>query len=273
MTTVRETRITRLFARLGAERGKAFIAYITAGDPSPAHTASLVRGLERAGVDLVELGVPFSDPIADGPVIQRASDRALRAGMTVARLLDIVCEIRRTSGIPLLLFSYLNPLLQYGFAKLAQDAAKAGVDGALLTDLPIEEAPAYAPTLRAQGLDTVFLAAPTSNNARLHAIAEHSSGFIYLLSRLGTTGERASFSGAAAPLAERLRRITNLPLAVGFGIATPEHVREAAEIADGIVVGSAIVSQIERAVSSEPEQLAAAVEKVVHQMLQPLRGL
>ncbi len=263
------TRIARLFGACRSERRRAFIAYITAGDPTPAHTASLVAALERGGADLIELGVPFSDPIADGPVIQRASDRALRAGMTLPLLLETVREIRRSSEIPLLLFSYMNPLLRYGFGKLAADASLAGIDGVLMTDLPVEEAQYSVHALRAQGLDTVFLAAPTSNDARLRLIAEHSSGFVYLVSRTGVTGERTSLSEAARPLTERLRKLTDRPLALGFGITTPEHVMEASCLADAVVVGSAIVACIER--SSGFGEAARSVEKFVSDLTRPLK--
>jgi tryptophan synthase alpha chain len=249
------TRIARAFSR---ER-KIFIPYITAGDPTPAHTSALVLALERGGAGLVELGVPFSDPIADGPVIQRASERALRSGNTLPGLIEIVREIRRHSQIPLLLFSYLNPLLKYGFDRLARDASDAGIDGVLLTDLSIEEAADPVRRLREHSLDTVFLAAPTSTDRRLRLVAEHSSGFIYLVSRTGVTGEQKSLSGAAAPLARRMREFTPLPLAIGFGISTPAQVAEVAAIGDAVVVGSAIVKFIETHASSPqlPQQLEA----------------
>lgn len=262
------TRISNLFARKQAEGRKAFIAYLTAGDPSPAQTAGLVLALERGGADLIELGVPFSDPIADGPVIQRAAGRALKAGMTLPRLLDTVREIRRTSQIPLLLFSYMNPLLRYGFAKLARDAADAGIDGVLLTDLCIEEAEEPVKQLRATGLDTVFLAAPTSTGRRLRLVAEHSSGFIYLVSRTGVTGEQASLSDAAAPLTRRMRELTDLPLAVGFGISTPAQVAEVAQTVDGVVVGSALVKCIEAHAGGA--SLEAEVERFTRSLTQPL---
>jgi tryptophan synthase alpha chain len=267
--TTTRTRIGNLFATCKAENRKAFIAYLTAGDPRPEQTAPLVLALERGGADLIELGVPFSDPIADGPVIQRASDRALRAGMTLPKLLQIVSEIRRHSEIPLLLFSYLNPLLRYGFEKLARDASAVGVDGVLLTDLCIEEATEPVQRLREQGLDTIFLAAPTSTERRLRLVAEHSSGFVYLVSRTGVTGEQESVSQAAAPLARRMRELTELPLAVGFGISRPEQVSEVAQIADGVVVGSAIVKCIEKNLG-EPD-LDARLEAFTRHLTGPLR--
>lgn len=239
------TRISSLFEACKAESRKAFIAYITAGDPTPDHTVSLVLALERGGADLIELGVPFSDPIADGPVIQRASDRALRAGATLTGLLESVREIRRHSQIPILLFSYLNPLLKFGFERLSKEAAAAGVDGVLLTDLCVEEASDPVHRLREHHLDTVFLAAPSSSERRLRTVADQSSGFVYLVSRLGVTGEQKSLSDAAAPLVQRMRQLTTLPLALGFGISTPEQVAEAAKSVDAVVVGSALVKFIE----------------------------
>jgi len=264
------TRISGLFERFKAEGRKAFIAYITAGDPSPEVTAPLVLALERGGADLIELGVPFSDPIADGPVIQRASDRALRAGMTMRKVLEIVREIRRTSEIPILLFSYLNPLLRYGFDALAKDSAQAGVDGVLMTDLCIEEAEDAVRRVRAQGLDTVFLAAPTSSEGRLRRVAEQSSGFVYLVSRTGITGEQSSVSTSAIPLTEKMRGLTNLPIAVGFGISTPQQVAEVGAIADGVVVGSAIVRFIED--HSTDRGLPQKLEHFVRSLSAPLRS-
>ena len=241
-----QTRIGRLFKRIKEDGRPALIAYLTAGDPTPAHTARLVAALERGGADLIELGVPFSDPIADGPVIQRGSERALHAGTTVAKVLEIASEIRAHSEIPLLLFTYLNPVLRYGLDKLAADARAHGVDGCLLTDLSVEEAEPYVKPLKAAGLDTVFLAAPTSTRRRMELVAKYSSGFIYLVSRTGVTGERASLSDSVAPLVESMRQVTDLPLAVGFGISTADQVHAVGALADGVVVGSAIVRAVER---------------------------
>ena len=240
------TRIGRLFEKLREQRRCGFIAYLTAGDPTPEATPGLVAALERGGADLIELGVPFSDPIADGPVIQMAGERALRAGTNTAKVLQIAAKIRETSEIPLLLFTYLNPALRYGFERLAQDAKAAGIDGCLLTDASVEEAEEYVKIMRAADLDTVFLAAPTSTDHRLQLIARYSSGFIYLVSRTGITGEQEALSDAALPLIERMRAHTKLPLAVGFGISKPEQVAALAPHAEAVVVGSAIVRQIEK---------------------------
>ena len=240
-----QTRISRLFERLRAEKRPALIAYIVAGDPSPAATPELVAALERGGADLIELGVPFSDPVADGPVIQRGSDRALKAGTKLTTVLDIASQIRKQSEIPLLLFTYLNPVLRYGLEPLARAAVASGIDGCLLTDLSVEEAEPYIHVMRQAGLDTVFLAAPTSSQRRLELVAKYSTGFVYLVSRTGVTGERSDVSGSAAPLVSAMRAITNLPLAVGFGISTADHVRSIGAVADGVVVGSAFERVIE----------------------------
>jgi len=240
------TRIQKLFERTRKEGRAALIAYVTAGDPSPGRTPEVVAALERGGVDLIELGVPFSDPIADGPVIQRAAARALAARTTVPKVLDSARVIRQTSQMPILLFTYLNPVLRYGLDKLARDAKSAGIDGCLLTDVSVEEAEPYVAAMRAAELDTVFLAAPTSTEHRLKLVAQYSTGFVYLVSRTGVTGEQVSLSQDLAPLIEKMRTVTNLPLAAGFGISTPEQAGAVAKMADGVVVGSAIVRQVEK---------------------------
>ena len=240
------TRIGRLFEDLKKADRKGLIAYLTVGDPSPDRTPALVEALVRGGADLIELGVPFSAPIADGPVIQAAGERALKAGTTLARVLEIAAEIRRTSEVPLLLFTYLNPVVRYGLERLAHDAAAAGIDGCLLTDASVEEAQEYVGAMHRHGLDTVFLAAPTSTERRLKLIAQYSTGFVYLVSRTGVTGERDSLSNAVAPLVAAVRAVTDLPLAVGFGISKPEHVAELGRQVEAVVVGSAIVRLIER---------------------------
>jgi tryptophan synthase alpha chain len=236
--------MTRIQSLFNGGRRKALIAYLTAGDPTPARTPDLVAALERGGADLIELGVPFSDPIADGPVIQRGAERALKAGTNLATVLQIARTIRESSQIPLLLFTYLNPVMRYGVEKLARDAKDAGIDGCLLTDLSVEEAEPYVKAMRAADLDTVFLGAPTSTPDRLKLVAKYSTGFVYLVSRTGVTGERDSLSESVEPLVASMRRISKLPLAVGFGISTPEQAREVARVADGVVVGSAFVRLI-----------------------------
>ena len=246
------TRIGCMFHK----RRKALIAYLTAGDPTPARTPALVEALVRGGADLIELGVPFSDPIADGPVNQRAGERALKAGTTLETVLQIARQIRAKSEVPLLLFTYLNPVLRYGLDRLGRDAAAAGVDGCLLTDASVEEAESYVAAMHAHGLDTVFLAAPTSTPRRLKLVAQYSTGFVYLVSRTGVTGERDSLSNAVAPLIRAVRAITELPIAVGFGISKPEHVAALAPQVDAVVVGSAIV----RIIESNPPTLESDLE-------------
>jgi tryptophan synthase alpha chain len=252
------SRISKLFDRLRAEKRPALIAYIVAGDPSPAATPELIAALERGGADLIELGVPFSDPIADGPVIQRGSERALQAGTRLSTVLDIASQVRKKSEIPLLLFTYMNPILRYGLEPLASAAMASGIDGCLLTDLSVEEAEPYIHVMRKAGLDTIFLAAPTSSQRRLELVAKYSTGFVYLVSRTGVTGERTSVSDNVAPLVAAMRAVTDLPLAVGFGISTADHVRSIGAIADGVVVGSAFERVIEE--NATNRQLPAKVE-------------
>jgi tryptophan synthase alpha chain len=240
--------VTRIGARFEALRRagkKAFVAFVTAGDPSLDRTVEVAIELERGGVDVLELGVPFSDPLADGPVIQRSSERALARGTTLAGVLDAVRRIRRRTELPLLVFSYLNPLLRYGLTRLAREAKDAGADGVLATDLPPEEAEEWLSVAREAELDTVFLASPTSPDERLRRVADASRGFVYAISRTGVTGERATLSADTRPLLERLRALTEVPVAVGFGISTPEQARAASEVADGVVVGSALVRFLE----------------------------
>ncbi|MCS7043835.1 MAG: tryptophan synthase subunit alpha [Bryobacteraceae bacterium] len=247
-------RIARRFEAARAEGRPALIVYLTAGDPCPERTPSLALALERGGADILELGVPFSDPIADGPVIQQASDRALKAGTTVERVLEIAAEIRRRSEIPIVLFSYLNPLLRYGFDRLCGDARTAGVDGVLVTDLSVEEAEEPAESLRRHGLDRIFLAAPTSTDRRLDLVARYSSGFVYVVSRTGVTGARDTVNRAVEDLVRRLRARTPLPLAVGFGISRREHVEEVGRYADGAVVGSAVMRVVDESADGVLEE-------------------
>jgi len=258
------TRIGKLFEDLKRDGRKGLIAYLTAGDPSPARTPELVEALVRGGADLVELGVPFSDPIADGPVIQRAGERALKAGTTLHKVLEIAREIRKRSEVPLLLFTYLNPVVRYGLDRLAKDAAECGIDGCLLTDASVEEAHEYVDAMHKHGLDTVFLAAPTSTERRLKLVAKYSTGFVYLVSRTGVTGEQVSLSTAVAPLVRAMRAVTDLPLAVGFGVSRPEHVAELATQVDAVVVGSALVRVIEQHLDSP--DLAQELEAFVRQL-------
>src|SRR5262245_55058933 len=240
------TRIEKRFAQLKSEGRKAFIPYITAGDPTLEQSGQLVLALDRAGADVIELGVPFSDPIADGPVIQRATERGLKAGVTLSKILNLARDIRKKSDVPLLLFSYYNPLLNHGLEKLANDAAAAGFDGVLASDLTVEESDQFVRAMHNAGLNTVFLVAPTSSPERMKKIAEASTGFLYAVSRTGVTGEQQQLAGDLKDFLRALRRCTKLPIAVGFGISQPEHVKAVWQEADGAVVGSSIVKEIEK---------------------------
>lgn len=237
-------RIDEKFAALRAAGRSGFIAYVTAGDPSPDHTASIVLTLEAAGVDLIELGIPFSDPLADGATIQAASGRAIAAGTNVARVLEIVREIRRTSAIPIILFTYLNPVYVFGYDAFHQAAAEAGADGLLVLDLPPDEAMRNAELGRAHGLLPIQLIAPTTPPARMELIAKSAGGFIYYVSREGVTGAQTSLPAHVADQVAEIRRHTALPIAVGFGISTPAQAEVIARDSDAVVVGSAIVNQI-----------------------------
>jgi tryptophan synthase alpha chain len=239
------TRISERFVELAAAGELGIVAYITAGDPSLDATHRFVLALAEAGADVIELGVPFSDPLADGPTIQRASERALKSGTNLAKVLDLVRRIRQSSQVPLVLFSYYNPILQMGIEKFAAAAAEAGADGVLATDLPPEESSDYRRILHTHNLDTVFLAAPTSSDERLKIISAASTGFLYIISRTGVTGAKDSLPDELPALLRRARRFTDLPLAVGFGISLPGHVSILGGLADAAVVGSALVSEIE----------------------------
>jgi tryptophan synthase alpha chain len=240
------SRIKEAFTRLRVEKRGGFIPFITAGDPDLETSRELLLELARAGATVIELGIPFSDPMADGPVIQRASERALQHGFGIAEVLDVVAQARREMDVPVVLFSYYNPLLNYGVERLCRDAARAGVDGVLVTDLVPEESVEFSATLAAHNLDMIFLVAPTSTDARLQLIAERARGFIYAVSRAGVTGARQNVSLNAERLIARVRKFSRLPIAVGFGISTAEQVAETWRYADAAVVGSALVAEIER---------------------------
>ena len=244
------SRIAETFAKLKHENRRGFIPFITAGDPDLATTRELIVELAQAGAAVIELGVPFTDPMADGPVIQRASDRALRHGFGLAEILQTVTEARKQTDVPIILFSYFNPLLQFGIENLAREAKQAGVDGILVTDLAPEEASEFAAVLRANDLDMIFLVAPTSTDERLQMVAARASGFIYAVSRAGVTGAREEMSAEAEKLVRRVRKFSDLPVAVGFGISKPEQVADVWRYADAAVVGSAIVAEIEQSRSA-----------------------
>jgi len=239
-------RIEDAFSQLKREGEKGFIPFITAGDPDLHTTGELLVELANSGATLIELGVPFSDPMADGPVIQRASERALKHGFGLKEIFETTAKARAKIDTPIVLFSYFNPLLQYGIDKLARDARQAGIDGILVTDLGPEESEQFAATLKLNNLDMIFLVAPTSTDARLQLIAGHASGFVYAVSRAGVTGARENLSREAELLVTRMRRFSSLPVAVGFGISSAEQVEQTLTYADAAVVGSAIVAQIEK---------------------------
>jgi tryptophan synthase alpha chain len=241
----------------------ALVAYITCGDPDLATSRDIALAAIDAGADVIELGVPFSDPVADGPVIQRASERALRHGTSLPQVLGLAKEVRKKSKAGLIIFTYLNPVMRMGMARFSATAADAGVDGALLTDLPVEESHDYLSEMEKEGLATVFLAAPTSTDQRLKKIAQASSGFVYAVSRTGVTGTRQHLPEDARALVRRLRKYTKLPVAVGFGISTAEQFSGVGKFADAAVVGSAIVQTIE----SNPGKEAETVAQFVKQLL------
>jgi tryptophan synthase alpha chain len=243
------THIGKRFAELRAAGELGIVAYITAGDPTLDATHKFVLALAEAGADVIELGVPFTDPLADGPTIQRACERALKSGTTLLGVLDLVHRIRQSSQIPLVLFSYYNPILQMGLEQFAAAAAEVGADGVLATDLTPEESVDYRRILHAHSLDTIFLAAPTSSDERLKIISASSTGFLYIISRTGVTGAKDSLPDELPSLLRRARHFTDLPIAVGFGISLPGHVSILGGLADAAVVGSALVAEIEHAVT------------------------
>jgi tryptophan synthase alpha chain len=252
---------------LSFHKHPALVAYVTCGDPDLRTTREVVMAAIAAGADVIELGVPFSDPVADGPVIQRASERSLRKGTTLEDVLRLAKEIRQKSQAGLVIFSYLNPVTRMGISKFSMAAEKAGVDGALITDLPMEEANSYLKEMRSRKLETIFLAAPTSTDRRLKQIADASTGFVYAVSRTGVTGAQKQLPEDAQDLVRRLRKKTKLPIAVGFGISTAEQFAAVAHYADAGVVGSAIVQTIER----NPGKEATAVAQFITQLLVPAR--
>jgi tryptophan synthase alpha chain len=238
------TRITRTFRKLKAEGKKAFIPYIMAGDPSMVRSGELVRLLEECGADLIELGVPFTDPVADGPVIQRAAERALRNGVTLRGVLALVREVRRSSDIPLILMTYYNPVFKFGEEAFVREAAGAGVDGLIVPDLPPDEAGGLLKHARAHGLDVVFLLAPTSTADRIKLVAKASRGFIYYVSITGITGALLELDPAVRESIRAVREASGKPVALGFGVSNPSEAGAASEFADGIIVGSAIVRRV-----------------------------
>src|SRR6188474_2077892 len=243
--------IAETFARLKREGRPGLVTYVTAGDPDLARSAEILKALDRAGADVLEVGVPFSDPLADGPVIQRATERALAAHTTLSGVLDLLGEMRGTLRPPVVIFSYANPILRLGAERFADRAKEAGVDGVLVLDLPIEEADDFRNMLARRGIDTILLLSPTTTDDRLRKAAALGSGFLYAISRLGVTGARDRIADGAREMVERIRRVSDLPVALGFGISKPEHVREVGRWADAAVVGSALVNVIAEAGASD----------------------
>jgi tryptophan synthase alpha chain len=238
-------RLAETFARLRADRrGGGLVTYVTAGDPDASRSAEILTALGRAGADVIEVGIPFSDPLADGPVIQRATERALAAGMTLRGALDMIARVRGTLSVPIVLFTYANPVLRMDARAFARSAADAGVDGVLILDYPIEESGPLRQPLIDAGLDPIFLISPTTTDARIRAAAELGRGFLYVISRLGVTGARDALAPDAAALVQRVRSLTELPVALGFGISNPDQVAAACQVADAAVVGSALVQVI-----------------------------
>jgi len=255
------SRIADAFARIRSEGRPGLVTYTTAGDPDLPRSAAILRALDRAGADVLEVGIPFSDPLADGPVIQRATERALAAGGNLRSALRMIGELRREIAAPIVVFSYANPLLRCGIGEFARRAADAGVDGVLALDLPIEEAAEFHEALATAGIDMIFLLSPTTTDARITRAAELGSGFLYGISRLGVTGARDQVSASAGEMVRRIRAHTALPIALGFGVSRPEHVAEIGVYADAAVVGSALVSVIAK--ESATTELIPRVEEYV----------
>jgi tryptophan synthase alpha chain len=264
------SRLDDTFAGLRQRRETGLVTYVTAGDPDLVRSAGILKALDRAGADVLEVGVPFSDPVADGPVIERATERARAAGGTLAATLDLVARVRPDVGAPIVLFSYVNPLLAMGERAFVRRAAAAGVDGVLVLDLPLEEAAGFKALAADAGLDVIFLLSPTTSEDRVVRAAELGSGFLYVISRLGVTGARDTVATGAGELVARIRSRTTLPIALGFGLSRPEHVRQAGQWADAAVVGSALVSVI--AAAGTAPDLEARVERFARDMKQAARS-
>jgi tryptophan synthase alpha chain len=270
MTGVRENsgaaapaggRLAGIFGRLRAEKRGGLVTYITAGDPDLPRTEGILRALDRAGADVIEVGVPFSDPLADGPVIQRATERALASGATLTGVLDMLARVRTDLRAGVVIFSYANPILRFGAERFADTAGAAGIDGVLVLDLPIEESADFRGLLTSRGIDTILLLSPTTSDERLRAAAALGSGFLYAISRLGVTGVRDQLAEGAEDMVARIRAVSDLPVALGFGISKPEHVRAVGRWADAAVVGSALVTVIAEAGASD--DLNVRVEEYV----------
>ena len=259
------SRISSAFDRIRAEKRTGLVTYVTAGDPDLSRSAEILQALDRAGADVLEVGIPFSEPLADGPVIQRATERALAGGATAAKVLDLVAGARASINAPIVLFSYVNPILRMGINEFGDRAKRAGVDGVLVLDLPIEEAEEFRHSMAARAVDMIFLLSPTTTDERIQQAGKLGRGFLYGISRLGVTGTRDTVADGAEALAARIRSATPLPLALGFGISRPEHVRQIGRWADAAVVGSGLVGVIAEAGKSP--DLVDRVESYVHWLM------
>jgi len=255
------SRLGETFAAVRTRGTPGLVTYVTAGDPNLDLTRQILRSLDRAGADVIEVGVPFSDPLADGPAIQRATERALLAGTTMRGVLDTIAAVRSELQAPIVVFSYANPILRLGWERFADLAREAGVDGVLVLDLPIEEAGDFRSILAGRGIDTILLLSPTTTDARMRQAASLGSGFLYAISRLGVTGARDALADGAREIVQRIRAVSSLPVALGFGISKPEHVREVGKWADAAVVGSALVEVI--AAAGAKGDVTARVEEYV----------
>nr|5EY5_A Chain A, LBCATS-a [synthetic construct]5EY5_C Chain C, LBCATS-a [synthetic construct] len=263
-------RIAEAFEELKKKGEKALIPFITAGDPDLETTLELVRALVEAGADIIELGIPFSDPLADGPTIQRASQRALASGTTLDKVFEMVRELReKNTDVPIVFLTYYNPIFRYGIERFVKECAEAGVDGLIVPDLPPEEAADLAAAAEKYGVDLIFLVAPTSTDERIKMIAKHASGFVYCVSVTGVTGARSEIAADLAELVSRIRKHTDLPIAVGFGISTPEQAAEVAQVADGVIVGSAIVKRIEE--NQDEEDIVEEVREFVRELREAVK--
>jgi len=269
-TATDQCRIQSTFSKLAETNTAAFVAYVTAGDPSLDKCLSIIRGIADSGADVIELGVPFSDPLADGAVNQLAADRALKAGATLPKVLDLIREFRTTHQTPIVLFTYLNPLYAYGFEKFVVDAKQAGADGVLLLDLPPDEAAQNKEFSDEYALKNITLIAPTSPDQRIAHLAQNAEGFIYALSRTGVTGAQAAPSQSIGETVAKIKQHTNTPVCVGFGITTPDQAAMVASVSDGVIVGSAIVNQI--AEHAEDPQLSQKVAAFVKPLIDATHG-
>lgn len=261
------SRIAERFASLRERREGALVVFVTAGDPTPELSEKLVLSIAEAGADVIEIGIPFSDPLADGPTIQASTFRALQQGMTPARAIEMIARVRSQSDVPLVVMTYFNPVWQMGVERFAREASEAGVDGVIMTDMPPDEAEEWHLIAHRYGLDTIFLVAPTSTTERMKRVAQMSSGFVYCVSRTGVTGAREDLPEEVPQMLQVMRQLTDLPLCVGFGIARPEHVKAVCQIADGAVVGSAVVSLI----AQEAEKGEQVVLSTVHRFAKELK--